>query len=150
MAKWLAGYNAKATIDTVAYAFASYRVRAAVTDQDVSNSEGLGGSGTVGNIPAAECRISGQGHLECMVRQPTVDFLNNPFEAPISLMIGNYYVVAVSASSSGPTWSATDLMITDVDQDGDVKGLQPFSFNGKSDGDFEIAGVPFAPLENGE
>lgn len=148
--EWVAGFNAKATVNSVAYAFATYRVRASVTDQDVSNSEGMGGSGQVGNIPAAECRIPGLGHLETMVRRATFDILNNPFAAPIELMIGKYFDVAVLTSSVGPAWAAPYLLVLDTDMDGDVKSLQPFSFSGKSDGDFEIGGVAYSPVEPGD
>lgn len=147
MAEFLAGFNAKATIDSAAYAFATYRVRAVGQHHDVSNTEGLAGNS---GIPAAQLgdvsgasgaavfqsNLPGQLHLEATVRQATFDLANNPFAAPIVLDVGFFYEIAILYVTAGPAWEADSFLINDLSGEGDVKGLQPVSFSGVSDGKF--------------
>lgn len=148
-ADWLAGFNAKSTVDASPYNFATYRVRAARNQLDVSNSEGLAGNGTItaaqlgdvaGVVDGAvfESRIPGLGHLEATIRQATFDAANNPFGSPWNIADGFYYAVVVFYATAGPNWESASLLVNDVDTDGDVRGLQPVSFSGMSDGEYFI------------
>lgn len=150
MANFMAGFQAKSTIDGTPYAFATYRIRASGMRHNVSNTEGLAGNSALGNapqlgavanftgVPCFESVLPGLDHLEATVRQATFDMANNPFLAPILLDIGFYYELIVFYAASGPNWAVDSFLVNEIDSDGDVNGLQPVSFSGSSDGGFTI------------
>jgi hypothetical protein len=154
MARFLAGFNARATIGPspsvgAAYAFATFRIRSTTVRLDVSNTEGLvGAAGIVGsalgnqwgitNGPIFVSRLPGQTSFEANIRQATFDQTNNPFNNPYRLLNGFYYNINVFYTTNGPTWNCPFLLMGEIDSDGDVRGLEPFSFTGESDGAFTI------------
>lgn len=155
MSTWLAGFNAKGTVNGAAYNFQTYRVRGVAQVHNISNTEGLPGNPAIDTVPQTgfsggtgledlvtcfESNLPGLIHMEAMVRQATFNLSANPFAAPIDLGIGFYYNIAIFYVAAGPAWECASFLTNDVDTDGDVRGLQPVSFSGISDGEFFIGG----------
>lgn len=102
------------------------------------NQAGLGSQSGVTNGPIFVSRLPGQTSLDVNIRQATFDVANSPFAPPILLLNGFYFNVAVSYANSGPAWDCPFLLVGEIDSDGDVRGLEPFSFTGESDGPFSV------------
>lgn len=157
MANWVAGWNAKVRINGGVYAAASYRARDTATDQDVSNTEGIVGNRVIASaagangviVPYAESRMSGLQHMEAEVRQATFDLAANPFvDAPelpnvfstgIGVSTGNFISLYIYVGFVGSVaWFSPSFLVLEASMDMDIQRLQPVSFNGKSDGYYEV------------
>lgn len=128
----VAGYNLKAVINGVFYGTVDYNIRAYCGDLDVSDSEG---DDATGGFAQFELHIAAQKALQVTIRNATFDRANNPFDAPISLDAGvNLSIVIFLYGSTGPNWSLPVVLVTSVEQTGNVKQGQPISFSGITSG----------------
>ena len=147
MASYQAGFQAKArlgpsgTNPTTAYAIARYTIADECQEQDVSNTEGIGGNPSVlSNTPGFGSYIGGLRRFTANLVNATYDALANPFAAPLSLASNIYIAVRVFLGGApaplGVSWLSTSFFINRISMDGDVRGLQPITVAGIGDGTY--------------
>ena len=138
MATWWAGFNVKVNVNNVPLAVKRVRVRGTVVDLDVTNTEGYAGNPLTAAAAGYAGRIPGIAEVEIVLETPTFDSAANPFLAPLSITLGAYVACRVWKNlRTGVSYQTTGL-VCEVDDDADVKGLQPPSFTVRSDALFTL------------
>lgn len=135
-----AGWEARVTIDGVAYAVKRWSIKPAVTSIDVTNSEGRPGDSTQADAPGYGGVISGVGRAKVMLQSATFDDDDNPFAAPLSLQEGGYHDVVIYPAGLAGDSHEVHVMIEDLTHEGDVDGPQPVTIEASSDGAYTLAG----------
>lgn len=131
-----AGWRFRVKLRTVTYVAADCGVDAMVDPQDVSNTEGNTGGGTTATVGYATV-LPGLTSCRANVRNATFDDADNPFLSPLTVKAGEYPTLRIYlAGTSSVSWYFPSFMISNVSWQGQVRGLQPCSFNGQADGLF--------------
>lgn len=133
--------NFRFTIDGVAYAVANVRVGAGVQPCVVSNSEGQPGNP---DYPAALGYTSvipdlAEGQME--LQSASYDPDNSPFDAPLSLVQGNYYDLnGYPAGTAELEYHYGNCMLVRIEHTARIPGPSPVNLVFQTDGSFNLPG----------
>jgi hypothetical protein len=134
----VAGFNAKITVNGTAYTCTRWSVRDTVADLDITNTEGATGSGAA-DAPGFESRIAGPAVAEVSITDASFDPTEDHFGSPYLIEADAYAAVRIYLNGVGAEyWDFPSLLITQVEQAGEAKGLEPVTFTGRTDGGYSL------------
>lgn len=129
------GYKFRLRINSTAYGCSDVGVDASVDPQDVSNSEGYTGQSGITAHVGYSSVISGLRSARANFRGATFADDENPFTAPWNAIPGEYATLRVYLwGLTGVSWYFPSFLIVGTSWNAQVRGLQPVSVNGQSDG----------------
>lgn len=142
----IAGLNLQVTINNIPYSVAEFSADQQSEGLDATNSEGHPGS-ELNPLPAAagrnpvqpwglfQSRVAGPIVTRVMLKNASFDPARNPFRAPLLMRAGLYYSVLVWPNTAiGNIFHGFILLVTSIKHESTVKGLQPITIEGETDG----------------
>jgi hypothetical protein len=129
------GADFRVRIDGVFYGFSSIGVSGNVADLIVSNTEGIPGNPLASDVRFTTARIADLPDGQFTLSQATFDDADNPFAAPVSLELGEYYVLeGFPSGEDGPSYDWGNCMLCNFNHSARVPGPQPLELTFKPDG----------------
>ncbi len=130
-------FNVKVFINDVAYSAAEVNIDDSVTDIETSNTEGTSVDPAATENPAFETHMGGPQMARVTVKNASFSDTENPFAAPFNVTPRSYIAFQMQTNGAlSPDWTFPSLFIQQVSHGGQIKGAQPVSFTGISNGEY--------------
>lgn len=140
MAQQRAGYEFRVWIDGNPYAVGRIEVGGRVEPIRTGNTEGYTGNPNAADARGFSAVIPDLSEGRIRLVSATFDDGDNPFSAPISLTLGEYYALEASpvGDTSGFTYDYGNCMLVSYDHTASIPGPQPMTLEFQTDGTFGI------------
>lgn len=131
------GYRFRLRVNSTAYGASDCSVDITSDGADVSNTEGYTGQVGITAHTGYASVIGGLRSARVSFRNATFADDENPFAAPYGMQVSEYVTLRVYLFSlTSVSWYFPSFFIAGTSWNGQVRGLQPVSINGQSDGLF--------------